>query len=358
MAGAFPAEHSTPFIENNPRSPTTPIPQPISHPYSNAAARSTLEALFSVADITTDGGNVRTSAVLRLHAALYERIELAQRARTPPPPPQSTPADLAGLQNTITNLRNELAALKTELEKSNKTILRNAIDAAHSPSTTNASNPRDIVLQKERLLIKHMPELFKGDEDQLAVMEFLDKVEHFVRMGAGYGPLESDRCIDIVSRFVTNTVFEWLKSSWAQQHHMEVFPPSSGSFGNESAWVAFKQLFISRYITSATRQKVRTEWERFNLKPNDDIFAFNAKCRTLIRMLTDGAALSGIGRDETIFMDYIRKLPSRLNELILNNHRQRADLIRAGATISSYSLLDAMEAAEEQRTFAPSPTYG
>ena len=132
-----------------------------------------------------------------------------------------------------------------------------------------------MILQKDGLQIKHMPELFKSYEDQLAVMEFLDKVEYFVRIRAGYRPVESDQCIDIVSGFITNTVFKWLNLSWAQQHQMQVFPPSSGSFTNESAWVVFKKSFISRYITSATRQRVLMEWERFNLKPNDDIIAFN-----------------------------------------------------------------------------------
>jgi hypothetical protein len=52
-------------------------------------------------------------------------------------------------------------------------------------------------------------------------------------------------------------------------------------------------------------------------------------------------------------MDYIQKLPSHLDELILNNCQQWHDLIMAGTEIQPYSLLGTMEATEEQRTFSP-----
>jgi hypothetical protein len=69
-------------------------------------------------------------------------------------------------------------------------------------------------------------------------------------------------------------------------------------------------------------------------------------------MMSNGQQLNDIYRDSTSFIDYVQKLPSRLPELILNNCRQRQDLIEAGTGIQPYSFLDAMEATEEQHTFS------
>jgi hypothetical protein len=55
-------------------------------------------------------------------------------------------------------------------------------------------------------------------------------------------------------------------------------------------------------------------------------------------------------------MYYIQKLPSHLHEPILNNYRQYQDLINVGIGIKPYSLLDVIEATEEQCTFFLYPT--
>jgi hypothetical protein len=65
-------------------------------------------------------------------------------------------------------------------------------------------------LEKEWLLQRQAPKLFKGEENQLIVVEFLDKVERFVRAGAGFSPLESDRIIDVAIRFVETGPAEWI----------------------------------------------------------------------------------------------------------------------------------------------------
>jgi hypothetical protein len=44
-----------------------------------------------------------------------------------------------------------------------------------------------------------MLELFINKEDQMQVMEFLDWVECLVQIDRGFGRLESNQCIDIVS---------------------------------------------------------------------------------------------------------------------------------------------------------------
>jgi hypothetical protein len=58
------------------------------------------------------------------------------------------------------------------------------------------TDPRDQVLYKERLLGKHMLLIFIGEEDQMGVVDFLDKMEQFVELGVGFGHLKSDKRID------------------------------------------------------------------------------------------------------------------------------------------------------------------
>ena len=65
MAGAY-STNPIPFLENDPHLPETPIPPA----FTETTIRPTLDAIFSQADITLDGSNVRTRAVLRLHKAL------------------------------------------------------------------------------------------------------------------------------------------------------------------------------------------------------------------------------------------------------------------------------------------------
>jgi hypothetical protein len=63
MACEFPEElpRSTPFVENNLQNSITPIPPPASYNLDRAI----LEALFSVANITVEGEQVHTQAILR-----------------------------------------------------------------------------------------------------------------------------------------------------------------------------------------------------------------------------------------------------------------------------------------------------
>jgi hypothetical protein len=39
-------------------------------------------------------------------------------------------------------------------------------------------------------------------------MDFLIRVEHLAGMGAGFGPIESNKKIDVVSRFTTPSTFD------------------------------------------------------------------------------------------------------------------------------------------------------
>jgi hypothetical protein len=46
----------------------------------------------------------------------------------------------------------------------------------------------------------------------MGVMDLLTQVEHFVSLGAGFGPIESDSRIDVVSPFTSESAFEWVRS--------------------------------------------------------------------------------------------------------------------------------------------------
>jgi hypothetical protein len=60
-------------------------------------------------------------------------------------------------------------------------------------------DPKKLVrLQKEKYPKEHWPKQFTGTGTQLMVMDFIDQVKHYVRMGGGYGLTNSDHLIDIV----------------------------------------------------------------------------------------------------------------------------------------------------------------
>jgi hypothetical protein len=50
--------------------------------------------------------------------------------------------------------------------------------------------------------------IYIGEEDQMEVVDFLDKVEQFVKLRAGYGLLKSDECIDVGSQYTAQGAFE------------------------------------------------------------------------------------------------------------------------------------------------------
>jgi hypothetical protein len=79
---------------------------------------------------------------------------------------------------------------------------------------------------------------------------------------------------------------------------------------------------------------------------SDDIFMFNGKCRSLIQMMTDATPLTEILMIAHIFLDYIRKLPSRIYECILDGAKIQNSMITARMQLKPYSLLDDMEAAK------------
>jgi hypothetical protein len=60
-----------------------------------------------------------------------------------------------------------------------------------------------------------LPTIFIGEEDQMGVVNFLDKVEQFVELGARFGPLKLDKCIDVVSWYTAQGEFEWVYMVWA-----------------------------------------------------------------------------------------------------------------------------------------------
>ena len=159
-------------------------------------------------------------------------------------------------------------------------------------------------------------------------MNFIDQVEHFVRMGGGVGPADSDRKIDVAARFVDKAVFEWMEQVWAPLRKIPSIPPQNSSYGDETTWTHFRASFIARFVTSASRQKTRLEFD--NLRLASDVTSFNRKCRELIRMITDGQPLTNIYRNHYLFSQYVNKLSARYQEIIITNHLQRADLINSG----------------------------
>jgi hypothetical protein len=331
------------FLGNCPELLSTELP-PKSTPET---AGLTLQRIFPEGDISAAGDSVRASAVLQLYDTLYDRIKLAEISTVN--------------QEDVRKLSDQVEDLRKQLRASNRALLRHALQGPSEPGSNDDEvkeidpfHPKKLLaLQKEKYLMEHRPKTFSGTGNQIMVMDFMEQVEHFVRMGGGYGPTDSDRCIDVVVRFVAPEVYEWIATVWIQRRGVskQDFPPKNGSYGDETTWTHFRTHFVGRFVTSATRQQVKKEFGSLRLG-NGDVIAFNHQCRKLLRVITDGKPLTEIHRDNDYFMQYVAKLSSRYQEIIINNHLQRADLINAGQTgIQQYSLQDAMTVAEEQRAF-------
>jgi hypothetical protein len=113
--------------------------------------------------------------------------------------------------------------------------------------------------------------------------------------GGGYGPIQSDRLIDLVIRFVSPEVYEWVQTVWVQRRGVGEFPPANGSYGNATTWTHFRTNFIDRFVTSATCQQVKQEFNSLKLG-SSNVILFNHQCRKLLRVITvwGACALSSI----------------------------------------------------------------
>jgi hypothetical protein len=75
-----------------------------------------------------------------------------------------------------------------------------------------------------------------GEVDQLRIINILDWKEYFVWIGSGFGTLESDRYIDMVSSCTMYNAFESARPVYAYQNNLINFLLAYNSFGEATIW--------------------------------------------------------------------------------------------------------------------------
>jgi hypothetical protein len=314
-------------------------------------------SLFPPNMISEERHVIKTEGVIGVYQQLYgDYIKLQRQLANSNAQGMQLQEELAAATQKITNLEaigvmgqkncqlleEQVAYLKKQLPTEN---------ASQSGSDPKQPPAPDVILRnviaKEKALQLHRPKLYDGKLDQLLVVDFLEDVEVFVRMGAGGGQTVDDRCIDVALRHVGKLVLSWIDSTWARRYPDNKIPQD---YQYACPWAEFKAEFIGRFISAASRTKVRIEWE--NLRCTGDPQIFNERCRSLLRLITEGSSIDTILQENDIFRQYCRKLPSRWAETILQAAQLRKDMIKWAPAAPSYNLQDAMLAFEEQKAMS------
>jgi hypothetical protein len=257
----------------------------------------------------------------------------------------------------LKELISELRDNKSRLAKRVEELEKRAVVADNSPGNNNQGDNTTLagllpatlnlldVLKREKALVAHRPQIYNGHISQIAVVDFLDACETFVEVGAGGGSTRDNRCIDVAIRHAGRDVRAWLKESWARRFKDGLLPVN---FNFDSTWADFRAVFMEKWVSTAARTITRTEFA--NLKYSGDPVAFNEKCKSYLRILTNGTPVSEIGRDNNLFDIYVQKLPIRTADNIGNSAQVQNNL--AGTNGPHYTLADAMHAFENSVAMA------
>lgn len=77
--------------------------------------------------------------------------------------------------------------------------------------------------------------------------------------------------------------------------------------------------FIGRFVTSAIRHQVKQKFAQLKLGTGN-VIIFNYQGRWLLRVITDGKALTDIHCDDDYVLQYVTKLSTRYQEITTSNH--------------------------------------
>jgi hypothetical protein len=109
-------------------------------------------------------------------------------------------------------------------------------------------------LQKENSIIEHRPKQSLGIATQLIFIDFIDHVEHIIRMHRSYSPTKLDQLIVVGIRFMLSEAYDWIQMVWVQCQSIGGFPLANRSYGNATVWNPFSTHFIVCFVTSRIRQ--------------------------------------------------------------------------------------------------------
>jgi tRNA uridine 5-carbamoylmethylation protein Kti12 len=79
----------------------------------------------------------------------------------------------------------------------------------------------------------------------------------------------------------------------------------------------------------------------------DDIYIFDRKWYSMIRMMTDSTLLTEILHDSSICLNYIHEPPSQIYKYILDRAKNQTRMIIMKMQCKPYSYLDMIDIAEE-----------
>jgi hypothetical protein len=103
--------------------------------------------------------------------ALWDRVDCISHSRTMAALGAATQQTIESLQDELTNLCNELLASQTSLMRANEALVSYTLNVNNEMGNRTVgtvptfASLRDQVLQKEWLLQRQAPELFKGEEN-------------------------------------------------------------------------------------------------------------------------------------------------------------------------------------------------
>jgi hypothetical protein len=196
---------------------------------------------------------------------------------------------------------------------------------------------------KNRPSKRHEPPIFMGESKLELVQAYIDKVEHYVRMGGSELPSvaeQDDKLMDCVWRFFGGRVYEWFRTWWTARpgNSGRTIPPSDGQY--YTTWQEFKEAFRLRFVPEIAVTLVRKELGDMKFKRGEDVLRFNNRYAELLGMLN---LKTSITRNDALYDGYVAKFPETLQAQIVVSARMQKKL----APTLPFTLEDAMELVAE-----------
>jgi hypothetical protein len=196
---------------------------------------------------------------------------------------------------------------------------------------------------KNRPSKRHEPPIFVGESKLELVQAYIEKVEHYVRMGGTELPATAerdDRLMDCVWRFFGGRVYEWFQTWWTARpgNSGRTIPPPDGKY--YTTWQEFQQAFRLRFVPEIAITLVRKELGDMTFKRGEDVLGFNNRYAELLGMLN---LKTSITRNDALYDGYVAKFPETLQAQIVVSARMQKKL----APTVPFTLEDAMELVAE-----------
>jgi hypothetical protein len=190
---------------------------------------------------------------------------------------------------------------------------------------------------------RHEPPNFMGESKLELVQAYIEKVEHYVRMGGTELPATAerdDKLMDCVWRFFGGRVFEWFQTWWTARpgNSGRTIPPPDGKYC--TTWQEFQEAFRLRFVPEIAITLVRKELGDMKFKRGEDVLRFNNRYAELLSMLN---LKTSITRNDALYDGYVAKFPETLQAQIVVSARMQKKL----APTVPFTLEDAMELVAE-----------